>query len=206
MALISDVAAGLAILAEYPKAGVWAEHDVIYADGEGITEEASAKLVDLSWTWDGDLECWRTFVRRQAAHLPGRQAVLTLEDGKPVTVMNLDDCHRHLWRSCVCTTICWYDRIAACACCEKPAGMGKPPYCAECHENGCPGQQPQWEYAVAHVEQGEIVEITGCATQAEGETVIATCGEGDDGESCLIVRRDTHWRPMPASQSRGVSR
>ena len=25
-----------------------------------------------------------------------------------------------------------------CTCCGKPVGMGKPPYCTECHANGCP--------------------------------------------------------------------
>lgn len=66
MATTKQVVGGLEILGRYGGAddhNICAEHDIIYA-GHGcvVSDDDRAKLEELGWHWDDDIDSWARFV------------------------------------------------------------------------------------------------------------------------------------------------
>ena len=63
--VISNLIAGLQIIAKYDNNNVCAEHDVIYAGHscwEDMSEEDCNAMETNGWHWDDDVQCYALFV------------------------------------------------------------------------------------------------------------------------------------------------
>jgi hypothetical protein len=55
------IAEGLALIAAYPSAACDAQHDVLYAGADELTDADATSLKALGWHYDDEVESWAIF-------------------------------------------------------------------------------------------------------------------------------------------------
>ena len=64
----------------------------------------------------------------------------------------------------------------------------------------------RWQYAVAHVEDGEVIEYGECDDYKSAKEEALDCGPDDTGMFCYVVRRPTDfsWRRVPPKTGKRI--